>query len=204
MIFKKKNCPNCSEAVKDEWEFCPHCGVAIKEKTREEPFENIFGESFGNIFQGIDKELRRIDKTHDFDEDFLKFKPGISIIVSSSGMKPKIFVRTPNGSKKLEQELKRKLGAEPVVKERKKIRRMPKATEEPETEIKTVGNKQIISIKLPGVKSRDDVEVNKLEQSIEVKAFAGNKAYFKLIPIPANAALNKKFENGALKLEIEK
>ncbi|MEM7824975.1 MAG: hypothetical protein QXO27_03305, partial [Candidatus Aenigmatarchaeota archaeon] len=95
---------------------------------------------------------------------------------------------------------------EEVEEEDKKKReiRVTKVAEEPETEIQTVGNKQIISIKLPDVKKEEDIEIKKLEQSLEVKAFAGDKTYFKLIPIPKEASINKKFKNGLLKIEIER
>jgi HSP20 family molecular chaperone IbpA len=127
-------------------------------------------------------------------------------------MEPKIEVKTSGEYKKLEPEIKRRLGVKPGVEEvseeeeevEKKVR-IPKVTEEPEAEIKNLGNKQIISIKLPDVKSKEDIEVKKLEQSMEIKAFAGDKAYFKLIPLPANASIVKKeFKNGVLKIEVER
>ena len=57
---------------------------------------------------------------------------------------------------------------------------------------------------IPDVKSLDDIEVKQLQQSIEIKAYAGDKAYFKLIPIPSNATVNNEFKDGILKIEIEK
>ena len=44
------------------------------------------------------------------------------------------------------------------VEETKEIK-VPKVTEEPKTEIQNVGNKRIITIHLPGVKSEDDIDV---------------------------------------------
>ena len=116
-------------------------------------------------------------------------------------------MKTFGDYKKLEPELKRRLGVkagvEEVEEEEEKVR-VPKVTEEPEAEIKSSGNKQIISIKLPDVKE-EDIEIKKLEQSMEIKAFAGDKAYFKLIPLPSNATIVKKeFKNGVLKIEVEK
>jgi HSP20 family molecular chaperone IbpA len=127
-------------------------------------------------------------------------------------MKPKVEIKTSGEYKKLEPELKRKFGIKPAIEEveeekmeRKKHKvKLPKVTEEPESEIQTIGNKQIISIKLPDVKSEDDIEIKRLEQSIEVKAFTDDKAYFKLIPIPKDGSISKKFKDGILKIEIEK
>ena len=202
-MFESRRCKRCGKKLKDDWIFCPYCG----EDTRKKPYD---------IFESIEEEFRRIDKI--FGSRFLKFPHisiespfktgGISITIrSGTGMEPKINVKTFGEYKKLEPQIKRKLGVKEGVREgeeeiERRIR-APKVTEEPESEIKREGNREIISIKLPGVKSLNDVEVRKLEQSIEVKAFAGDKAYFKLIPIKPNAQIsNEDFKDGILKIEI--
>ena len=86
--------------------------------------------------------------------------------------------------------------------EEKKVK-VPKITEEPETKIERKGNVETITIKLPDVKNPEDINVRKLEQSIEVKAFVGDKAYFKLIPVKPNSRIiSQKFENGILRIEL--
>jgi len=203
-MFERKKCKECGEKVSDKWDFCPYCGAPLREKEFE-PFD---------IFDDIDKEFR-IDKMFSFEFPKFRIKPGIKgrgisiTIQSGTGMEPKIEVKTSGEYKKLEPEIKRRLGVKPGVEEvseeevEKKVR-VPKVTEEPEAEIKNLGAKQIISIKLPDVKEKD-IEAKKLEQSMEIKAFAGDKAYFKLIPLPSNASIVKKeFKNGVLKLEVER
>jgi hypothetical protein len=134
---------------------------------------------------------------------------GISITIQSgTGMEPKIEIKTSGEYKKLEPEIKRKLGIKPAIEEveeevEKKPRKIPKITEEPETKIEKIGNLQRIQIKLPDVKSEDDIEVKSLEQSIEVKAFAGDKAYFKLLPI-TGTIIKKEFKDKILKIEVER
>ncbi|MCS7106293.1 MAG: zinc ribbon domain-containing protein [Candidatus Aenigmarchaeota archaeon] len=208
-MFEKKKCPSCGEKVKDEWEFCPICGEALKERREVKLFD---------IFDDIEKEFERIDKMFGFEFPRFRIRPGIkgggiSITIHSvSGKEPKIEVKTTGEYKKLEPEIKRRLGVKPAVEEvesveeeaEKKKFKVPKVTEEPETKIEKVGNKQLIKIKLPSVKE-EDIEVKKLEQSIEVKAFAGDKAYFKLIPIPTNASVTRKeFKNEILTIEVER
>jgi HSP20 family molecular chaperone IbpA len=214
-MFEKKVCPNCGERIKEGWKFCPHCGEEIEV---EKPGEKA---PFGSIFGDIDKEFERMDKMFGFDSFKLptfRIKPGmkgggISITVQSgTGMKPKVEVKTSGEYKNLEPELKRRLGVKPAIEEveeervekKKREAKPPKVTEEPETEVQTVGNKQIISIKLPEVKNEDDIEIKKLEQSMEVKALVNDKAYFKLIPVPRDATISKKFKGGVLKIEIER
>lgn len=200
-MFSSKKCKSCGKKIKDEWEFCPHCGEEISEEG-DFPKEDIFSD--------IEDEFRRIDKM--FGSDFFNFpkidmKPsgGISIIISSGlGKEPRVEVRTPSGYKSLEPEIKKKLGVASSVAGQKTIR-VPKVTEEPETSVQSSENKKTISIKLPDVKSEDDIDIRKLEQSIEVKAFANKKAYFTLVPIPSNFSItNKKFKNNILTIEAGK
>lgn len=136
---------------------------------------------------------------------------GVNITIrSGTGMEPKIDVKTTGEYKKLEPDIKRKLGirkgVSEVEEEPEKVkprRKPPKITEEPETNIKRKGNKISIKIKLPDVKDSKDIEIRKLKQSLEVKAFAGDKAYFKLIPVNPNLQIyDRNFEDGILNIEI--
>ena len=138
-----------------------------------------------NVFDNAEKEFEKIGKV--FGLPKMNIKPrsdGISIIITpNTGMRPKIIRRT----------LEKTVVKRPI--------KIPKFTEEPETKIERSGKNQIINIRLPGVK-HEDIEVKRLENSIEIKAFTGDKAYFKLIPIPSNAAVNKSFKDEMLKIEV--
>ena len=204
MMFESKKCKNCGKGLKNDWEFCPYCGVSVKERYRR-PYD---------IFENIDKEFERIDKM--FGPIFVKFPKfgtespfkgsGISIVIKSgTGRRPKVNVKTSGHYKKLEPQIKRKLGVREggEVKEFKPERKPPKITEEPETKVERIGNKQLVTIKIPDVKSLEDIDIRKLEQSLEVKAFAGDKAYFKLIPVKPNVQISdRSFKNGILKIEL--
>lgn len=206
-MFKTKKCKNCRRNLKNDWKYCPYCGEGEREKYRRRY----------DIFEDIEKEFERIDKM--LGPKFLKFpkidiKPmfrggGISVIIrSGTGVKPKIDVKTSGEYKKLEPQIKRKLGIKEDVEEIEeekvyKKSRIPKTTEEPKTKIERVGNRENIEIRLPDVKNIDDIEIRKLQQSLEIKAFAGDKAYFKLIPTRPNAQISdKSFKDGILKIEL--
>jgi HSP20 family molecular chaperone IbpA len=176
-MFERKKCNNCENKVKDDWDFCPRCGNSLKER---------------NIPK-MDKEFRSVENL--FGPGFHVRVPnrGVSVTITSvKGHRPKISVR-PDTYKVVH----------PI--ERKPIKeiRIPSVTMEPNTKIETVGNKKIIIVQLPDVKE-EDIEIKELEQSMEIKAFAGDKAYFKVIPLKHNTSItNEEFRDGVLKLEIQ-
>jgi len=212
MFWKKyKKCASCGKKLERDWDFCPYCGENIKVVKRR------------SLFEDIDKEFERIDRMFtqglfnipNFKMRFPMRGGGISITIhSETGTKPKVNIKTFGEYKKIEPELKRKFGITEGIKEikewkeggreeKKREIRVPKITEEPETKVKNLGTKEIIEIKLPDVKNTEDIELKELEQSIEIKAFAGDKTYFKLIPMKPNyTVVGKTFQNGILKLEI--
>jgi len=75
-----------------------------------------------------------------------------------------------------------------------------------------VGNKVLVEISLPNVRSSGDIDISELENSIEVKAVAGSgsaadaagrKGYFKIIRKPEFSRIAKKsFSDGVLRLEL--
>lgn len=210
-MFEKKKCRNCGEKLKDDWKFCPHCGESATKKSRRV-------DDFDGISEDMTKEFERMNKMLPFGFKVrgFKIKPEVKggviniVVHGGGGMEPRMEIRTSDDYKKFEPRIKRKVGVGPAAGDmeeerigKKKIRKLPKVTEEPETNIQVIGNKHIIEIKLPGV-DEDDIEIKRLENSIELKAFSGSKAYFKLIPVPSNASVNENFKNGVLKLEIER
>ncbi len=207
-MFGRKKCPRCGKPVKNEWNFCPYCGYNLRA---------IYRSTFDSIFEEIERSFQEMFKSDlfkmpDIFEDLEKFDRrvrggGISIrIESGTGMKPKVYVKTFGDYKKLEPEIKKRLRVTTgvVEEEREKPKRIPKITEEPEVSIRHVGTQTIVEVDLPDVKSEKDIEVKKLEQSIEIKAYAGDKAYFKIIPIPGKKEIvEREFRKGKLKIVLE-
>jgi HSP20 family molecular chaperone IbpA len=198
--------------VESGWEYCPKCGSRLER-------------GLSDIFSRVEKEAEEMSKA--FEKNFEVFnlpsgprqKPvsrGFSIkIVQGSGQKPKVSVNTFGDvdRKGLENEI-RKLGvikapladariSKPLHQEAAGLSRpTPSSTEEPKTSIRCVGNRVIVEMRLPGV-APDDIEVVSLQSSIEVKAVAGDKAYFKILTRPERShILKKEFSGGILRLEI--
>jgi len=211
-MFGRKKCPRCNKEVKENWEFCPYCGYPLKEKYRsEETFFEDF-EDFDRIVEKMEREFEEMFKIPTFKIPRIKISSpgfsGISITIhSGTGMKPKVEVKTYGDYKKLEPEIKRRLGVnvpiEEVEEERETEYKPPKTTEEPEAKVTREGNRTIIEIKLPDVEREEDINVKKLEQSIEIRARTKDKLYFKLLPI-SGEIVGKSFKDGVLKIEIER
>lgn len=80
-----------------------------------------------------------------------------------------------------------------------------RGVEEPASVVETVGDKMILRIALPGITSEGDIKVKKLSRSIEVRAYAGDKVYFKLFPIPLGAKIiSKRMEEGEYIIELHR
>ncbi|MBI2546881.1 MAG: hypothetical protein HYW23_00340 [Candidatus Aenigmarchaeota archaeon] len=182
-MFWDKKCKGCNSKIKSEWAFCPSCGVPLRETKK--------------VSSEFDKEPIEIGRMPEMNIPNLMFKPfmkdkGISItITADNNAPPRIEVVTSGDQRKHHHH-----EAKPV--------RLPKITEEPEMKVEQEQNKDVITLNLPDVKSLNDIDIKQLDQSIEIKAFAGDKAYFKLIPIPSNATVNNQFKDGVLKIEIQK
>lgn len=182
-MFWDKKCKNCNVKIDKNWAFCPSCGYQLR------------GGKAKDMFQEFDKEFKQIDKMMEMKAPQVVFPPmkgkGISITITSDNVSPpKIDVQPFGGHKHLHHHVEQRPS------------RIPKTMEEPETKMQNIKNRQIITLNLPDVKSLEDIEIKQLDQSIEIKAFAGDKAYFKLLPIPSNAVVNNEFKDGVLKIEV--
>jgi len=206
-------CKRCGKKVARNFDFCPYCGNNVKEIKQED--YGFLGRNdaldlpdFGmNIpFGGIlDSLMKQMDKMMVEDnKDFIKGN-GISISISTEpGKQPKISVNNlTNGKSKKEsnlliEKMPRK-NIEISEEQANKMAKLPK--QEAETKVRRLSNKIIYEIALPSVKDIKNVFVNKLENSIEIKAFSKDKVYFKLIPINL-PILNYKLKDEKLLLEL--
>jgi hypothetical protein len=209
MPLRRLRCPSCGFPIEENWNFCPNCGAPLGFK-RFDIFEDInkIFEDFENQFREILKSFRPLEEMK-LEEPFIR-GGGISIkIESGTGKKPRIEIKTFGDYKELEpkirEQIMKKYGIEEEEEEKevKKVREV-KITEEPEAKILRKGNKVEIEVLLPDVESESEIEVKELEESIEIKAYAKNKAYFKIISKPLNKHISeKKFEKGRLTIILE-
>jgi HSP20 family molecular chaperone IbpA len=225
MFGKKQICPRCGNKSSKKYSFCPHCGNNFK--SEGEFFEPSFnmGFPFNTIFKQLEKQIEKqfremdkeipsfVDEEKNFDKQARgqapkpKLAEGISISISSSGGQPVIRVRnlgdnqniqrvqTQNQAPRARENVPKKLTEEQIA----QFSKLPK--EEPQTSVRRLTDRIVYEIDMPGVEEKN-VHITKLQNSIEIKAFAKDKAFFKLIPI-ALPILRSQLSDGKLVLELK-
>ena len=218
-MFNKK-CPKCGKSIGKNFDFCPYCGIDLFDpkklekdygllgKKDIEEIDNIFGNMklpFGfnmiakKLMKELGKQMRKIDETQENIQPMKR--TSISISISSGNGKPiRIIQRKPIKIKNKNKIKKESNLSEIDEKTAKKLAKLPK--HEAKTTVKRLSNKIIYEISLPEVKTIKDIIINKLENSIEIKAFSKDKAYFKILPVNLDI-LNYKLREGKLILELD-
>ena len=218
-------CGNCGHGIEKGWKYCPKCGASPR---RLFNFSDIFSrmrKEMDEMAKGIDESFERDIEAFDISPYFKKQpkSSGFTIkIVSGTGMKPKVDVRTFGNidREKIKKQLEENLGyktepgkapypkpipASPVkeVKQHESRLPEPKITEEPAAEVRKLDSRVVVDMEIPGVKGMEDIEIQEMESSVEVKAMAGDKAYFKILTKPPEFSIvEKKFHEGKLHLEF--
>jgi len=202
-MFKKKKCKNCGEKINDSYNFCPYCRVPMRDFFKDDkewgilgrndfsPYEEVklpmgFNMLFNTILKNLNKQFNNFENIENKSKKPKVKKGGVSISIHTSGNKPpeikiKSFGNLPEFKEKEKQIKKKAKGLELPMSDPKKFIGLPK--EEPKTNIRRFSNKIIYEINMPNVKSIKDVSIIQLENSIEIKALAKNKVYYKVIPI---------------------
>ncbi len=202
-MFKKKKCKNCREKINNSYNFCPYCKAPIKDIFEDDkewgilgrndfsPYEDVklpmgFNTLFNTILKNLNKQFNNVENMENKSKKSRVKKGGVSISIHTTGNKPpeikiKSFGNLPEFKEK-EKHIKKNVRTLKLpMSDPKKFTGLPK--EEPKTNIRRFSNKIVYEINMPGVKSVKDVSITQLENSIEIKALAKNKVYYKIIPI---------------------
>lgn len=192
-MFGKKKCPGCGEKVESKFKYCPWCSFALKKQEIEENFGMLGKDDeiqralqqanlpmglngmLGGLMKQLEKEMASMN------QDPNAIKPRGFKIQISAGM-PKMQMIGP-GQNKPNIELPHGNDLIEEVSEDERIRRSGLKRVEAKSTIRRLPEGIIYEIKAPGVKSKKDVVITKLEQSMELKAYSKDRCYVKTIPM---------------------
>ena len=208
-MFKKK-CGKWGEKINKNFDFCPVCGLNQKSKYDKEDFgllgkndiieEPLFNtgnsfieKMFETAFKVLEKQMKNLPN------DFIN-QP----VTIPNSMHIQFFV---NGKRVLPDNFSNKQ-IKPLIKKPKniisedrlkQISRLPR--EEPSSKLKRMSGKIIYELNVPGVRNIEDIIINKLENSVEIKALAEDKVYSKTLNIKL-PVLGYKLSDGNLSVEF--
>ncbi len=181
----KRKCPGCDRKVERKFNYCPYCGMSFKVKKEKDDFGMLGRDDFlpeteknsnqgfklpfglDGIFNGLMKQLE-----NEMAKEMREMPQGFKIHISTG--KPEI---------KKVQSVKRTIKQPVMISDDELKRRMKLPKTEAESNVRRLPDRIVYEIQVPGVKSGRDVVVTKLEDSIEVKAYSGDKCFYKTIPL---------------------
>jgi len=207
-------CSKCGKNIEKEFEFCPYCGARLDtnnswgmlgkndEIFNQNPFENSFfgggilNKMIGNAMKMLEKEMKKMPKNQ---EGFQRM-PRTNLQLYINGKKVNIGSQQPVKNKKSIKEQIKEIPSTYFSKENsKKFSNLEKET--PKTNVRRLSDRIIYDIEMPEVKSRKDISIVRLENSIEIKAIGKNKAYYKVIQVGL-PIIDYYLEKGKLILEL--
>ncbi len=188
-------CPRCRFEFSDEFNFCPRCGLNIRNKNKKQQMPPNIQNMLNNILEQT-KNIMSGDKKNINFSNF-KMPPG----VKSGSMVIKI---TPDKDGKPKVEIK-DTKPKPKDKTKSKIKR-PDITKykEPKAKIDETDSGKAVMLELPGVEHEKDIDIQKLGESIEIRAYSNKIGYFKNVPTSTTSRItSKEFQGEKLFLKIE-
>ncbi len=204
-MFRKKECKKCGNKVNKKYDFCPYCGNPIeyekedfgmlgKNDIREfdiqNPLfggitENILSKMLGSAMKMLEKEMNQKKNNSS--------KTNVRLMINGKEIS---LNQTEKKQKKI-KEAESKFFSKQKTKTFLSLKK-----EEPNTNIRRLSGKVIYEIEMKDVSSAEDISIIKLENSVEIRAIANKKAYFKIIPINL-PMISYEFLEGRLVLELK-
>lgn len=218
-MFKKK-CPRCERKINKSYDYCPYCGNNLSNKgdyglLGKNDFEeinqqNLLGGSFmdklfSTAMNMVEKQMKQMSNNpSNFQNQKLPQNPGFPpntnfrLVINGKEVKLPQQINTVQQTQKPAPTNKT-----PIKLSKEKLSRFAKLPkQEPKSNIKRINGKIIYEISIPGVKNIEDILINKLESSIEIKALSKDKVYSKNLNINLPIKGYRLFEENLI-LELE-
>lgn len=200
-MFKKK-CPRCEKKIEKKFDFCPYCGGNFKSEYDNEDYgffgKNDFmnqdtnsmlnlGGSFldkmiNNAMKMIEKQMQEMPDgfEQNIKRNQSKMPSNMRIRFMVNGRE--IPINQINEQQKTEpQKIEMKKPIKLSEQQTRQLAKLPR--KEPKTTMRRFSGKLVYEIAVPGVDNIQDIIINKLENSIEIKAISKNKIYSKNLNI---------------------
>ena len=187
-MFKRK-CPSCAKKVEKKFSYCPWCGVGFKQKREQEDFGMLGrNDSSGKVVNemklpfGMNTIVNSLVKQL---EKQMGNMEGVDPERMPKGFKIQISSGTPQIRQVVHNEEipEKENSVSPSISLEERERRAKLPWKDATSKVRRLGDTIIYEIDAPGVKSKKDVTITKLEQGIEVKAYSKDKCYVKVIPL---------------------
>lgn len=187
-----KRCSRCESKIKNDNRFCPSCGLNLKSKYEQEDYgmlgvnDSIFEEQMNFSDNFMEKMINSVMKI--FEKQIKNINNEINNPKSNKrqnnpGLNVQFLVNGENvfSDNKMQNQQPIKI-TNTISKEKlKRFSELPKT--EPKSKIKRLSNKIIYELIVPGVDNIEDVLINQLENSVEIKALSKDKVYSKNLNI---------------------
>ena len=192
----KIKCPRCDKKIEKKFSFCPYCGLNVARVVEQEDFGMIGKDDFVKEIEqeikmpiGLDKIFNSLIKNLDKQMGGgMNGNPGFKIQIST-GPKPE------------RQEIAKKIPMESISeKDIEKRRNLPRT--EAESSVRRLSDRIVYEIFVPGVKTKKDIVISKMESGVEIKAYSKDKCFYKVIPIKVDL-LGYHLEDDILFLELK-
>jgi len=218
-MFRKK-CKKCGEKTPKKNNFCANCGFDLSRNYNARDYGMIgkddngsiekaptgFNSIIGRIVREMNKQIQELNKeinpqNKPVQPEIRNSGINISITTSEDG-EGRIKIQKFGDFDEVEEDDEDVfVNAEITDAKAREIAKLPK--EEAKTNIRRLSDRILYEIHLPGVKTLEDIMINRLENSIEVKAFTDKKSYFKILPVTYAITRYKLLKSGKLILEME-
>jgi len=223
-MFDKK-CDKCKNKIKKDFEFCPFCGNSLGSDLDNEDFgilgkndfidENFFpgmnnsfiDKIFNQTMKMMEKQMKNLaEQTNNQNKPksfpINEINPNLNVQFYVNGKRVFPPQQGQPNNIQIQENLK---PANVKVKKMplEKLERFSKLKKiEPSSKVRRFGNKVIYELEVPGVKDIDDILINRLESSIEIKALARDISYSKILNINL-PIIRYGLDNGNLILELQ-
>ena len=216
-MFEKK-CAKCRNRIKKGYEFCPYWGNILNEIFDREDYgmigkndffnepifqrtnESFMDKMFSQTMKMLEKQMRTMAR--EMNEPSQSRTP---INEPVHNLNVQFFVNGkrvfPPRQEHMGEEQPKKVNVSKMPREKmekfSKLKRI-----EPVSRVKRLGGKVIYELEVPGVEDLEDVLINRLESSIEIRALAKDKSYSKIINVNL-PILRYGLDNGNLIIEMQ-